>query len=170
MKKTIISTLLFASLLSANEIQVFTTNTKHIKLDKNTKIAQVAYCAIGKECKNLIDENSLNGKFITTSAAFSAVTASTGAIVDNNIAGAGGADILAGGIGSLAGIAIGATGLWVKSQFKSLSKDNEYIVSSLAKNSKGEETLLMTLIVTNDEITEVNAIELASINQNKLLK
>lgn len=157
MKKIILS-LLFTMIatLSANEIEVFSTNTLNIVLDRNTtfkKIYMGKYTDFIKNANSIF--NAKNAIFAGISGSLFGATAISQSNVDIK------ASVGAGALGALAGYAIGSSVKWFIS-------DNEYVYISLAKNSKGESTLIQTLIVANNFLLD-STIEKISIDARQSL-
>ena len=146
MKKTILL-ILFTINIYANEIQVFSANTMHIKLDSKTKVTEVYNGTLEDFYKNSKDiiESKVVTSAITDGMHSAAMTSnSTGNLYNGSSVDA--SQIAAGGIGALAGYALGSGITWIIS-------DNEYISVSVVVNSKGEYSLIQTLIVANNSIT-----------------
>jgi len=156
----------------ANEVQVFTSNTMRIELDNDSKIEKLFfgktkefYEKQGEILKDL-QKNSTSALAIGTIAT---LQASSGEIAKNIVAGgsgAGGVDTNGGliAIGAMVAIAGG------KALFDYAREDHEYMMMSKAINSKGEETLLYTLIVANNSLETQEGEEMALGEQKKLLK
>ena len=78
-----------------------------------------------------------------------------------------GASLQNGALGALAGLVLVSGTYLAHDAWEGYTKDYEYRIVSYAKNSKGEETLLATLIVSNDKIDDRKVKELAYENQKQ---
>ncbi len=161
MKRFLILTMLLAvSIANANEIQVFNSNTMDIELDKNTTFDKIYQGKLEDFYKN-------SQAIFTTYAASQA--AAEGVLVgslNSHIADTGNVNtdyLAAGAIGALAGYAIGGTISWFIS-------DNQYIYISKATNSKGESTMIQTLIVANNFLMDSSIEEKALEARQALIK
>ena len=163
MIKTIVLILLAINVY-ANEIQVFTTNTMHIKLDSETKVTEVYNGTLEDFYKN--SEKIIESKTVTSAIAngihSAAMTSnSTGNLHNGSSVDA--SQIAAGGIGALVGYALGSGILWFVT-------DNEYISVSVVVNNKGEASLIQTLIVANNSISNSEVKELGEKELKNLLE
>jgi len=163
MKKIIFICLIVINVY-ANEIQVFTTNTMHIKLDSKTKVTEVYNGTLEDFYKN--SEKIIESKTVTSAIAngmhSAAMTSnSTGNLYNGSSVDA--SQIASGGIGALAGYALGSGITWIIS-------DNEYISVSVVVNSKGESSLIQTLIVANNSISNSEVKELGEKELKNLLE
>jgi len=145
MKKILLSTVFsLVSMVSANEIQIFTTNTMHIALDKETKFVNIYNGTLANFYEN--SSKILNSKEVLSVGVNGAYKGALN--TDFSANGQVNSDFAsAGAIGALAGYALGSGVKWVIS-------DNEYLSISKAINTKGEATLLQTLIVANYSISD----------------
>jgi len=169
MKKGILF-LLIGSILCANEIEIFTANTMNIKLDKKSVIQEIIYCKPGSECVKLIRNDKENRDYLLYGAAYQGATAIVGTSMKSfsNIAiQSTGASLQNGALGALAGLVLVSGTYLAHDAWEGYTKDYEYRIVSYAKNSKGEETLLATLIVSNDKIDDRKVKELAYENQKQ---
>jgi len=164
MKKIIIIMIALTISLLANEIQVFSTNTMHITLDKNSKITNIFNGELNDFYKNSekilkskeVAEAIANGIHQSAMYANNAGNLYNGQSINVN-------QIVSGGIGALAGYAIGKSLQWVVS-------DNEYVSVSVVTNSKGETTLIETLIVANYSISNEKVKEIGKNEIQKMIK
>lgn len=144
--KTLMLTILLGATLMANEIQIFTKNTMEVNLDSKTvteKVYMGKYSDFMKDpagnlSKGLV-KAAANGAFIGALNNGSTAMGQAGKLDLNNLA--------AGGLGALAAYTVGSGVKW-------LIEDNEYVYISLAINSKGEKTMIQTLIVANNFLTD----------------
>jgi len=162
MNKIIIMIALGLSLM-ANEIQVFSTNTMQIELDSNSKITNIYNGSLEdfyKNSKAIIEGPKVTNAIINGmhSAAMTATT--TGNIYNGTNVQVN--QIISGGIGALVGLGIGYGVSWIVS-------DNEYISISVVVNSKGESTMIQSLIVANNSISEEEISDLGIKALNKLI-
>ena len=148
----------------ANEIQVFSTNTMHIELDSSSKIEKVFFGKkedfaknqeqIAKDLKSNLGSAVFEGSMGT-------LQASTGEMAKHAVGGGvGGVDPLM----AVAAIGIMATAAGTRAVYDYAREDHEYIMLSTAVNSKGENTLLYTIIVANNAISNEEGIELGMKN------
>lgn len=148
----------------ANEIQVFTSNTMHIKLDSNSQIEKLYFGKSEDFYKNqaeIVKDIQHNTKSALFQGTTTALYASSGEIAKNIAAGGSGSfDSNAGliGIGAMVAIAGG------KAIYDLARQDNEYIMLSRAVNSAGEETLLYTMIVANNAVSDEEGVEIGMNN------
>lgn len=148
----------------ANEIQVFTSNTMHIELDSNSKIEKLYFGKSEDFYKNQADimkDIQQNTKSALFQGTVTALYASSGEIAKGAVAGG------AGGINPLgAGIAVGGmlAVVGTKAVYDWARQDNEYIMLSRAVNSAGEETLLYTMIVANNAVSDEEGVEIGMNN------
>jgi len=168
--KNFIKAILFAMVLvtsmlvtsvSANEFQVFSSFTKKIEIDSNSNsnFKKIYYGKAEEFYKNPSKYlNEANIKQITT---YSLQSITNGV---NSLA-AGGTG--KGGLIGLAGIAIISIG---EVGYNWIISDNEYIYLSLVTNTKGEQTLIYTLIVANSSIDDDEGESLALADQKKLIR
>ena len=158
MKNIILLIALSAITLIANEIQVFNTNTMRINLDSNTKFEKVY---MGKYSDFMENAQSIlsTKEVILASASGALIGASMSQAASSDLA----ANAGAGAAGALVGYAIG-------SGFKWIINDNEYVYISLATNSKGESTLIQTLIVANSFLYDSTIEEMGIEARQSLLK
>ena len=166
----ILGTLAIAAM--ANEVQVFTSNTMHIELDSDTKIEKLFF-GMTKEFYEkqgeILKDLQKNSASALATGTLATLQASSGEIAKNIAAGGsglGGVDTNGGlmAIGAMVAIAGG------KALFDYASEDYEYMMMSKAINSKGEETLLYTLVVANNSLETQEGEEMALGEQKKLLK
>jgi len=148
--KILLSTLLLSACIYANDIQIFTANSTHINLDKNSKITRVYF---GTEEAFVKDSNSYNKAGGSALASFGSVA---------NSGGSGAAGSAVGFVGVLASAAI-------IEGYNSLVSDNNYVLITKAVNSKNEVTILKTLVISNESIPLAKAEKLAQEDQNKLI-
>lgn len=149
--KRLLSFLLLSSALMANDIQVFTSNSTHLVLDKGSQIKEV---------------------FFGTEEAFKAQSDSFkkagGSILSGfadlgNAGGAGAAGAAGGAIAVLASAAL-------IEGYNSIVSDNNYVLISEATASNGHSTMLKTLVITNYSIPLEEAKSLATSAQKNLIK
>jgi len=171
MKKILFVLLISFSGVFSNEIQVFTANTMKIDLDDKSLLMEIFYCKNGDKCIELVEKDT-NGDILIKGTVYNGAVAigSTALKSSSNLVTSGtGTNLQAGGVGALAGLAVVSSVYFVHDIFASFTKDYEYIITSYAKNSLGEETLLKTLIVADDELTDKEAKKIAFADQKKLL-
>ncbi len=148
--KKLLSVLLLSSMtLMANEIQVFTSNSMHLTLDKGSKITKV---------------------FFGTEEAFKtqahAYKKAGGSIIDGfTSAMSSGSGAIGAGVGAIAVLATSAA----IEGYNAAVADNNYVLLSEAIDSKGNKTILKSLVISNDNIPLEEAEELAQEDQNKLI-
>ncbi len=143
--KSLMLTILLGATLMANEIQIFTKNTMEIELDPKT-VSEKIY--MGKYSDFMKDPAGNLSKGFTQAAANGAFMGALNSTSTINQAGKiDSGNIAAGGLGALAGYAIGSGAKWFMA-------DNEYVYISLSVNSKGEKTMIQTLIVANNFLTD----------------
>jgi len=164
----------FVSLaLFADDIQVFTANTMNIKLDPKSTIIEILYCKTGSECVKLIKhDDKENRDFLIHGAAYQGATAIVGTSMQslsNLTLQSTGASLETGAVGALAALALLSGTYYAHDVWEGYTKDYEYRIVSYAKNSKGEETLLATLIVSNDELADDEVKEMVLEKQKELL-
>lgn len=126
--------------LYANSVQVFSSNTMHIKLDKNVKFEELFLgdmdTYIQKQGEILNAKNLQNA---AASATLATVAGATARGIPNKV------DLQGGLIG-----AAGVVGVLVtKSIYDGITKDNTYMYITMAVNSKGEKTILYNYVVAN---------------------
>ena len=164
MKKIIIIMIAMTISLLANEIQVFSTNTMHITLDKNSKVTNIFNGELNDFYKN--SEKILKSKevaeTITNGIHQSAMYANNAGNLYNGH-GINANQMIAGGVGALAGYAIGSGITWAIS-------DNEYVSVNVVTNSKSETTLIETLIVSNYSISNKKVKEIGQKEIQKIIK
>ena len=171
MKKILFFLLISFSSAFSNEIQVFTANTMKVDLDDKSLLMEILYCKTGDKCIELVQKHT-NGDILIKGTVYNgAISIGSTALKSssNLIASGTGANLQAGGIGALAGLAVVSSVYLAHDIFASFTQDHEYVVTSYAKNSLGEETLLKTLIVADNELTDKEAKKIAFTNQKKLL-
>lgn len=162
--KKIILILMSVMVLMANEIQVFTSNTMHIELDSNSKIEKLYFGKSEDFYKNqaeIVKDIQKNTKSALFQGTTTALYASSGEIAKAAVAGG------TGGVNPLgAGIAIGGmlAVVGTKAVYDWARQDNEYIMLSRAVNSAGEETLLYTMIVANNAVSDEEGVEIGMNN------
>lgn len=150
----------------ANEIQVFTSNSMHLTLEKNATVEKVfagTYEDFNKQYAEI-----MKSKLVSTAAwtAYSGTMITAGAFA----AGAGSiqGDSIPGLVVGLAFVAV--TGV-SKMAYDYITADNEYIVLNIAVNSNGDKTMLQSHIVANYSITIEEAEKLAFEDQkNQFVK
>ena len=148
--KKLLSVLLLSSMtLIANEIQVFTSNSMHLTLDKGSKIKNIFFGTEESFVKQAHAYKKAGGSIID---GFASAASS----------GSGGAGAGVGAIGVLATAA-------VIEGYNAIVSDNHYVLLSTAVDSKGNKTNLKTLVISNDNIPLEEAEELAQEDQNKLI-
>lgn len=159
MRKLLIFTALAISAI-ANEIQVFTSNTMHIDLDSGSKIEKVFFYTKEDFIKNQ-DQIAKDLKSATFQGTMSALQGSTGEMAKHAVGGnVGGADPIT----IVASIGAMATVVGVRAIYDWARVDHEYIMLSTATNSKSENTLLYTIVVANNAISDEEGIELGMKN------
>ena len=151
MKKIFILLIGLVALISANEIQVFTTNTMDIPVDKKSKVETVYQ----GEYEEFMKNPATHFAAAAVTGAAIGVTGNNSLSTVSNLASAG-----AGALGGLAGYALGKGVIWFIS-------DNQYLSIYKVTNSKGEVTLLQMLIVANNSLSDS---ELKEISENKMEK
>ena len=147
--KLFITSIVFVGAIMANEIQVFTKNTMDLPLDSKTvteKIYSGKYDDFMKNPKKYLSKGfaaaTANGAFVGAYNSTNAINAM------------GKSDFSQVGIGAITGLAVYgayAAGSWFVS-------DNQYLYLTLAINSKGKKTMIQTLIVANNSLSD-NEIE-----------
>ena len=155
----------------ANEIQVFTSNTMRIDLDKNSTLIEIIYCKTGAKCVDLVKKDPETGNVLMNGFAYhSAVAVGSDTLKSSSsMSHSSVSNVQAGAVGALAGLAVVSSVYFIHDIWSGFTKDYEYIISSYVKNSLGEETLLATLIVSNDELSDKEAKKIAFEDQKKLL-
>ena len=135
----------FHASLMANEIQVFTKNTMEIPLDSKT-VTEKIY--MGKYEDFMKNPSANLKKGLSTAVANGTIQ---GAMNSSEAYKAAGKldpnTMLAGGLGALAAYTVGSGIKW-------FIADNQYVYISLAINSKGVPTMIQTLIVANNFLTD----------------
>ena len=146
----------------ANEIQIFTANTMKIKLDTKTKIKE-RYCG------------SLDGFYKNSKKIFAVPTVEGS--VKNAVSGAVHAVHFSSATRTsydpryiLLGAAADLVGYGIKNATDYITGDHEYTYVSQALNTKGETTMLETLIVANYELTNDEIKKIGINAQQKLIK
>lgn len=143
------------TILSANEIQVFTSNTMHIAIDKDAKVTPLYFGPANEFYKNRKDYLAkLNAKTEKTAATYGLMSLTN---VAQGIGTGSNADLKGGAIG-LASIAVISLS---KATYDAITADKEYLFLSKVINSAGKETYIYTLIVANDSITKEEASKIA---------
>ena len=172
MKTLLILGLMLLSTMHADDIQVFTANTMNIQLDKKSIIKKVFYGDYESYKNNKKDiDNFSNTK---STAMISSVLVLSGisnkllqdyandlAGKTSNRSGLGTGLIVAGGVIFTVSV--------LSDIYKYANKDYENIYISVAVNSKGEKTMLKTLIVSNDKLTNKEAENIALEEHKKLI-
>lgn len=140
MQKTIYLVLLLSLSTYANSIQVFTANTMHLKLSKDTKFEQVFLGDIETyiKSKNTV-LSSKNLKEATVTATLATVAGATARGLPNKI------DLRGGLIGAAA---VGVV-LAVKSVYTSITEDNKYLFIMVGVNPNKEKTLIYSYVIAN---------------------
>jgi len=170
MKKWIVLFLLSWSVY-ANDVEIFTANTMDIDLDPKSTIIEILYCKTGSKCVQLIQNSKENRDFLIHGAAYQGATAIVGTSMQSFSSltlQTTGASLETGAIGALAGLALISGTYYAHDAWKSYTKDYEYRLVSYAKNSRGKETLLATLIVSNDELADSEVKKMAFEKQKEL--
>ena len=164
MKKLILIAILTFSVF-ANEIQVFTSNSLHVELDRGSKIKKMfsgTHDAFKANKSKILNDDLAKGVTAASLNAFTSVTSNIGNLAKGTLSeGLQGAGIAA--VGSLAVVA-------VKIVYDKIVEDHEFMVVSIAVNSKGEKTMLQTLVVSNDDIELEEAEKIALEDQFKEIK
>jgi hypothetical protein len=161
--RKIILLILFVISIYANEIQVFNSNSMHIELDSKSKITTIYNGSLEdfyKNSKEIIESKVVTSAIMNGMHSAAMTSNSTGNLyngsnIDIN-------QITAGGVGALAGYALGSGVTWVIS-------DNEYISVSVVVNSKGEPTMIKTLIVANNSISNEEVSDIGKKALKKLI-
>jgi len=140
MKKTIYLVLLLSLSAYANSIQVFTANTMHLKLSKDTKFEQVFLGDMETyiKSKNTV-LSSKNLKEATATATLATIAGATARGLPNKI------DLRGGLIGA---VAVGGV-LAVKSVYTSITEDNKYLFITVGVNPNKEKTLIYSYVISN---------------------
>lgn len=143
MKKIIIvilSLIIYQINLSANSIQVFTSNTMHLKLSEDTKFEQVFLGDMETyiKSKNTV-LSSKNLEQATASATLATAAGATARGMPNKI------DLRGGLIGAAA---VGGV-LAVKSVYTSITEDNKYLFITVGVNPNKEKTLIYSYVIAN---------------------
>jgi hypothetical protein len=153
--KVLLSSLALAASLFANEIQVSTSNTMHISIDKDAKVTPLYFGPSQEFFKNRKDYlqklNDATAKNATTYSLMALGNVAQGAGTGST------ADLKGGAIG-LASVAVISL---TKYAFDSITADNEYLFLSKVVNDNNEETYIYTMIVANDSISEEEANKIA---------
>lgn len=163
MRKLLIFTALAISAI-ANEIQVFSSNTMHIDLDSGSKIEKVFFGKkedFAKNQEQITKDLKSNLGAAVFQGSVTTLQASTGEMAKSAVAGG------VGGVNpimAVAAIGIMAGAAGTRAIYDSVREDHEYIMLSTAVNSKGENTLLYTMIVANNAISDEEGIELGMKN------
>jgi len=140
MKKTIYLVLLLSLSAYANSIQVFTANTMHLKLSKDTKFEQIFLGDMETyiKSKNTV-LSSKNLKEATATATLATLAGATVRGMPNKI------DLRGGLIGAAA---VGGV-LAVKSIYTTITEDNKYLFITVAVNPNKEKTLIYSYVIAN---------------------
>ena len=145
------------SFLNANEIQVFSSLTKKIEIDSSCDFEKIYYGEAEEFYKN--PSKYLNEASIKNASTYGMQAMSNG-IKSLSAGGTG-----QGGLIGLASVAVVSLG---EMSFNWIVSDNEYIYISVATNTKGEQTLIYTLIVANNSLDDKEGESLALADQKKL--
>jgi len=160
--KVLLSSAALTASLFANEVQVFTSNTMHISIDKDAKVTPLyfgpAYEFYNNRAEHLKQINAATKKNAATYGLMSLGNVAQGVGTGST------ADLKGGAIG-LASVAVISL---TKMAFDSFTADNEYLYLNRVVNTKGEETYIYTFIVANDSITQEEANEIAINELQKL--
>ena len=158
--KNIILTLAFSISLFANEVQIFTSNTMQLALDKGTRIEKVFSGTKEEFYKNRVDilnSDLVKGAAMATLKAYGATATNVGSYN--------------GGIeGGLIGLAASMLVIGGVKTYEYFVADNEYVLISIATNSKGLKTMLQTIVVSNSNIELSEAEVMANADQIKMIK
>lgn len=154
---------LATTVVSANEIQVFSSNTMHVAIDNDVKVTPLYFGPAAEFYKNRKDYlQKLNAKTEKTAATYGLMSLTnvaqgvgTGSTVD-----------MKGGALGLASVAVISL---FKAAFDSITADKEYLFLNKVVNGNGEETFIYTMIVANDPITQEEASKIA-INEISKMK
>lgn len=145
-KITIFFALILCQLnLFANSTQVFVSNTMHIELDSNTNYEKVFLGT--KEDFYKESNNIFKSELVQQAAVASSLSAVAAAGANGSFKGL---DSNGGLIG--AGLILGAVGA-IKT-YEYIVSDNEYVYVATATNSKGEKSLIYSLIVSNYSLND----------------
>jgi hypothetical protein len=156
--KYYIAIALLALTLSANEIQVFSSKADiDIKVTQKSVFTKVYYGSAKEFYAN--PKKYLNDKTVKSAATFGLASVGIGAV---SLAGGGSGKA---GLYGLAGTAIASIGVM---SYNWITSDNEYIYISTLTNPDGKTTLVYTLIVANNFISDKEGETLALANQKKL--
>lgn len=134
----------------ADNIQVFTTNTMHLTIDKTKKL-EIIYSG---EKEEFMKEASslLNSDLVKNAAASSVLSATASAGVQDSFKGLD----ANGGLVGVAVIGVITAGI-LSYDYISKSKlfnDSEYVFVAKAKNANNKETLIFSYIISNNELTK----------------
>lgn len=170
MKKLFLVFILVVSTTLANEIQVFTTNTMEITLENNTTFKKIfsGDYRVYKDNKKKIDSFIQSSFSLEEKEAYALATATFG-ILSKAVAKEYGLSTL-NKVGDVNLVLAGGMVLTMilPDAYKALVKDYEYIYVSFA-TSNSQQTIIKTLIVSNDKLTleEIERIGIKA--QNDLL-
>jgi hypothetical protein len=158
MKKVLtalLSSVTLTATLFANEIQVSTSNTMHIPIDKNSKVTPLYFGPAQEFFKNRKAYlEKLNAETSKDAATYSLMALGN---VAQGVGTGSSVDLKGGAIG-LASVAVISLSKWA---FDSITADYEYLFLNKVVNSDNQETYIYTMIVANDSITEKEASKIA---------
>jgi hypothetical protein len=165
MKKVLLNagvlSLLAIAPLCANETQVFSSNSKRIVLDKNTTLTEMF---VGSTKEFSENQNDIYNSDIVKQTVVAAAFATAGAAAVHGTFE--GLDSNGGLIGVGLMLTVGA-GLIA---YNVIVEDYEYVYLTIATNSAHEVSILKTLVVSNDEITNSEVKNLALKHQQTLIQ
>jgi hypothetical protein len=140
----------------ANEIQVFTTNTMHIPLDPDSKVVKEVFSGTLEDFYKYSREN-LEGDFVVTKIDNKIMTSEIRSTSSYSVSSPHGRY---GGSNTSSDV-VGAFVAVMDYTISSVVSDNEYVTVNEVKNSKNESTLIQTLIVANNSISDSEVKEIS---------
>ena len=156
MKRLIYGIFLISSLF-ANDIQVFTANSMHLKLDNTVKIEKLFFGTAKEFNKNR--HKIYSSDFVKRASLAGGLSVSAAAAA--NMGSLKGLDS-SGGLVGVAAIGVATVSIiaydWVVS-------DNAYVLASVATNKDGVKTMLETLVISNYSLDLAEAEKIALKNQ-----
>lgn len=164
LRKSFFGVALMVNCLLANDIQVFTAKTLDLELSKNTQTKEI-FCGTTEEFSkkyNEIFRSKLMGETFSFALDTTTEIAKASAGTFNNSAGNLNGGLVTAGLGILTAFGAGA--------YNKAVEDNEYIYLVMAENEDKKATLIGSLVVSNDEITNDEVKQIASDDQKKLFK
>lgn len=161
MKKTLTGftgLICLAGSLFANEVQVFSSKTLPIAIDPGSKVEKLFYGTSEEFSK----EQAEIMKSITLKNGATYGLQATGATLQGATTG----DVKGGviGLASVAAVTLGKMG------YDYFTADNDYVYLSLVTNSNQQQTMIYTLIVANNSLSDEEGEKIAEADQQTLFK